>query len=727
MSAHIFQEICEKALAPEPAEQPDGDMWKRILLRWEVRGVALTSLVLQLILVLYGNRKNCKATSWIPVVVWLAYMLADWVATLGLSHLLHKIRRFRAPCTERDLKFEVRAFWCPFLLLHLGGPDTITSYSLEDNEIWLRHLMGVAFQLSFASYLYINFFSNRNHVSVHQDPLPYVALPIFLAGIIKCADRNWCLRTASEQQWRTSLFSVPAPKPPSQTNPPAGDVEMPSPADLPGSNRIFPKAKRLHQAYFLFNVSRYLIAGVNLKIKNHFGRQFTTIGSANSFSKAFRLIEIEIGFLYDVLYTKVPIIHTHWGRILRVVNLLCSTFALVSFCWVVNNPPYDRIKHSLDVMLTFSMMGAGICLEIYWVIYHVFSNWTLLCLSRNKKNELFISLYKFISSFILNTSTGKREAFYMAQHNLIRLCFHITNAKRFRCLGLFETYHDKVGKYLFTTFEPVDDDLKKSIFTYLQAEYRRYESAKFSYEFLMEVLERRGDYAIQKHLVQRRPRDLSWSTSQLQFDHSILLWHIATDLCYYKELENKNILSAECRRSKLVSDYMFYLLITIPAMLSMGISDLRVRDTRDEAVKVYESKKVVYESSKVEHRSLKACEELLKYSNNEQPKLRNKSSLSDAIKLGKQLMEMGEWELIGDVWIEMLCYAASHCEWKQHAKQLGRGVELLTHVSLLMAHLGFSPNIHFAESINREDIPPHELHLPDNQKNVQHFILSCLA
>ncbi|KAH7547091.1 hypothetical protein FEM48_Zijuj01G0270300 [Ziziphus jujuba var. spinosa] len=184
----------------------------------------------------------------------------------------------------------------------------------------------LSIQLSFASYLYMKFFSKGDRVTVQQEPLPFVAIPIFVAEIIKCADRNWCLRTTSEQQWKTSLFSVPVPKPSSQsrTQTPAEDVEMASPTDLPSSNRIFPEARRLHEAYFLFNVSRYLIAEVNLKIRNTFAQ-----------------------------------------------------------------------PHS-----------------------------------------------------------------------------PVANAKHFRCLGLFEMYHDKVGKYLFMTFEPVDNDLKMSIFTYLHAEYK---------------------------------------------------------------------------------------------------------------------------------------------------------------------------------------------------------------------------------------------------------------
>nr|XP_034887837.1 uncharacterized protein LOC118028377 [Populus alba] len=46
--------------------------------------------------------------------------------------------------------------------------------------------------------------------------------------------------------------------------------------------------------------------------------------------------------------------------------------------------------------------------------------------------------------------------------------------------------------------------------------------------------------------------------------------------------------------------------------------------------------------------------------------------------------------MINGVWVEMVAHAAAHCPWKEHIHQLRRGGELLTHVSLLMLHLGLS-------------------------------------
>ncbi|KAK1576450.1 hypothetical protein Q3G72_013975 [Acer saccharum] len=55
-----------------------------------------------------------------------------------------------------------------------------------------------------------------------------------------------------------------------------------------------------------------------------------------------------------------------------------------------------------------------------------------------------------------------------------------------------------------------------------------------------------------------------------------------------------------------------------------------------------------------------------------------------------QNVHQRKWEIISDVWVEMLIYAAHNCGWKEHAQQLGKGGELLTHVCLLMTHFGLT-------------------------------------
>jgi hypothetical protein len=68
------------------------------------------------------------------------------------------------------------------------------------------------------------------------------------------------------------------------------------------------------------------------------------------------------------------------------------------------------------------------------------------------------------------------------------------------------------------------------------------------------------------------------------------------------------------------------------------------------------------------------------------------------------------WEIIEEVWMEMLAYAAAHCPWKEHAQQLRRGGELLTHVCFLMLHLGLSEQYEYNSL--KDDMRGHDLELP---------------
>ena len=75
-----------------------------------------------------------------------------------------------------------------------------------------------------------------------------------------------------------------------------------------------------------------------------------------------------------------------------------------------------------------------------------------------------------------------------------------------------------------------------------------------------------------------------------------------------------------------------------------------------------------------------------------------KSVLRGVERLAKQLQPLESkkrWEMVNEVWIEMVAYAAAQCPWKEHIHQLRRGGELLTHVFLLMLHLGLSEQYEF--------------------------------
>ena len=105
---------------------------------WELRVSVLVSLTLQLSLLHLGSRRRYRVKIWLRIVLWFSYLSADSVATVALGAISNNLRN---SCDGNDsqLQNELTAFWPPFLLLHLGGQDTITAYSVQDNELWLRH------------------------------------------------------------------------------------------------------------------------------------------------------------------------------------------------------------------------------------------------------------------------------------------------------------------------------------------------------------------------------------------------------------------------------------------------------------------------------------------------------------------------------------------------------------------------------------------------------------
>ncbi|GKV47232.1 hypothetical protein SLEP1_g54150 [Rubroshorea leprosula] len=144
---------------------------------WNIRGLIILSLLVQSFLILCAPLRRQRRNTWLGISIWLAYLLADWVATFTIGLML-----------SAEVS-DILAFWAPFLLLHLGGPDTITSFSLEDNEFWIRHLLGLMLQVGSTVYLVLQ--------SLPDNKLWLPTLLVLIAGIIKYAERNRAFYLAS--------------------------------------------------------------------------------------------------------------------------------------------------------------------------------------------------------------------------------------------------------------------------------------------------------------------------------------------------------------------------------------------------------------------------------------------------------------------------------------------------------------------------------------------------
>ncbi|XP_010671800.2 uncharacterized protein LOC104888495 isoform X1 [Beta vulgaris subsp. vulgaris] len=653
----------------------------RLWNEWEIRALVLISLCLQLILIWLGKQRKRDRRKRIRYTLWLAYLSADWVATVALGSLSNANQQGDDTVNSSNI---LKALWAPILLLHLGGPDTITAYSMEDNALWLRHLLGLLVQVLVAFYIFVK--------SLRLTQLNYVAIPMFVSGIIKYGERTWALRSASSDHFRDSLLPRPDPGPNY-----AKFMEEYVLREAEGYNIQWTKmkdpkvvirslvtdgAKDCHieaastprRAYEYFQIYKCLFADLILGFQElEMSKSFFLHGD---WKKAFSVIEMELAFVFDSFYTKSAIHYTRWGRILRSLTLL-STFATLAAYYFSQKHQYSRV----DVIITYILLVGAVSLEILGMIGWLCSDWALIWLDHHEKIPVK-QIYKAISFLKLFGSESKWSN-QMMQYNLISSCFEVESTKSCLFLPCY-IYHKFKLKTEAEPTERVPDLLKKYIFEQL---LEHTSDSKEDRTFCTS----RGSWVLDRY----QSQDLNWSVEK-EFDQSILLWHIATDLCYHRDenLEPQSVAYVVCHVSKLLSNYILYLLVKQPFMLPNGIGKIRFQDTFAEA-KDFIQERSIEDANTARQRLLNIKTIILP---GDVKGDRSKSVLFDACRLAKYLQNRErKWQIIVGVWVEMLVYAASQCRSNHHAQQLAQGGELLTHVWLLLAHVGLSEHFRISE------------------------------
>lgn len=674
----------------------------------ELRFLVIASLCLQIVLILLGNRRKHIVNAKLQFILWFTYQSADWIATVALGIL------------SKDTKDPsmIMAIWAPFLLVHLGGPDTITAYSLEDNELWLRHFLGLLYQLAVAAYVVYRSWKGKG------SPLNYVAFPVVVAGIIKYGERTWSLWCGSSKGFRESILPPPDPGPnyakfmDDYTAKKAeghgvtlGEVIETTPIVLHHSqgaiaNQEIPNASSLHDGFKFYKIPKRLFADLILGFQDHKSSQIFFRGT--DWEHAFEVIAVELGLMYDVLYTKAALTYSPRGISLKFVSFSCTLSSLIAFSCLIYKGPvnYDpsinghKHKHiNYDLIITFVLFIGAIVLEIYAVIVLLSSSWAMLLLSKHKNRSVDL-LYKFIRFFqkCFRLSHTTMWSNLMSQFNLIRFCLKNEPVKCIEIQKLLHIYKYFEKSYYQKT-EDVPLELKKLIFDQLKEK----SAEAINIDACKKLCARRGDRVLDRwncHVP-----DIHRSIKEVEFDQSILLWHIATDLCYYSdEPHSLNPVARQSREtSQLLSDYMLYLLVMRPFLMPNGLGQIRFEDTCAEVDELLKERKYISEGKQV-------CKMILGVNTDIPPSEvkgdRCKSVLFDACRLAKSLqcLETEEdwskemkWEMMSHVWVEMLCHAASQCRGLHHAKQLSQGGELITHVWLLMAHLGITEQFQISQ------------------------------
>ncbi|WJX09336.1 hypothetical protein P8452_00180 [Trifolium repens] len=595
----------------------------------ELRLMVVSSLGIQCILILFGAKRQFWTNIFLRSILWSAYLSADWFATTSLAVLSNK----RQQQNTSDCAKPLVALWGPLLLLHLGGQDTITAYSMEDNALWSPN--------------YARYMETYNSAS-------YEGYGVDVKSLIQ--------------------------------SPSIGD------ATAAVDHYTYGPAVTVRTANRLLKISKLLFADLILSFQDVSESRSSLLSGDGK--RGFEVMEIELGFMYDVFYTKAPIVYSF-----------------------------------IDVLL----LGA-IVSDIYSVISMLFSDWTMLWLTmhKNKVTCKAISLIQYVKC-------KKRWSCNIGQFNLISFCLPRAKKERcsesgmcgFNCGKTFKTKAAKSGlatmitgawlsyqkyKHTNTNTVSVTDDLKEIIFEHFvnkikEGKKRGEDDSEenntiFYYNWGNKVLE--GSKLMLQEI---NLETIRWSV-EVEFDQSILLWHIATNICY-NSVANEVLENGRSYRetSKWLSEYMLYLLVMRPSMLPNGIGEIRFQDTCAEATEFIRDRHYIENENQVSQILHRVCKNINEVSPSEVKGDRSKSVLFDAYRLAKNVREIrnddAEWEtkkmwkFITQVWVEMLAYAASNCKALYHAQHLRHGGELLTHVWLLMAHLGITDKLQISKGFGR--------------------------
>ena len=248
-----------------------------------------------------------------------------------------------------------------------------------------------------------------------------------------------------------------------------------------------------------------------------------------------------LGFMYDILYTKAPLLDTRCGLALRVITFFLTSSVLVLFPVVVI---HDKHKFSnTDVTVTYMLLVGAIILELYSAALILSSDRFLVWLIKHEK----FSTNKALQSIL----TQKRWSNNMSQFSLLSF---IMKEKPLPCSNILK--HLRLDKRLEKQWYAADMEIPNNLKTLVGLYLREKE----------------------KHSQIGRPNSIPVNPVGLNFteelEKSILAWHVATDIRY--ELDGEEIkqlghdFELHCGLICQISRYMFYLLVRHPDMISEG-------------------------------------------------------------------------------------------------------------------------------------------------------------
>ncbi|WVZ72278.1 hypothetical protein U9M48_020764 [Paspalum notatum var. saurae] len=443
-----------------------------------------------------------------------------------------------------------------------------------------------------------------------------------------------------------------------------------------------------------------------------------------------KLIEMELSFMYDILYTKAAIVHTLLGYIIRAASSFVVAASLLVFLF-----SGKAGLSKADVTITYILLVGALLLETISLLIALFSSWTfaflstmprnwirhaLLCSGRwNQLRRVAVSIHWLASGCV----RIPRE-----WHGTMGQCSILDRSSRWGMAEPLAGRWEKACSWLLPS---------SSAWTVSVLDMVR----ECVEDHIKYIKKGSGINTLGVALNRKRNKDLQLEHTEIylgaEVQEGIVIWHIATDilLAYLGKLRTttKNtVVEADDATGaiKVIFQYMMFLLKRpgmLPDLAQIKLHQ-RVENTlagewkgvvgnndKSDAAPAAPSPAIISwfigrfyttvmelygrgpdSDSRLQRREKLAKRLLGLRVRDEENQLRRdelviKSRVIYGIDLAKQLIRRQKerkdsLQIVLDVWTDILVYTANRCSRESHAKQLGKGSEFTTLVWLMAEH-----------------------------------------
>lgn len=216
-------------------------------------------------------------------------------------------------------------------------------------------------------------------------------------------------------------------------------------------------------------------------------------------------------------YAKAVVLHTPYGYLFRCVGLAALVAAAAVFFSIPKTAGHYGV---LELKLTYALFAGSIALDAVSSVGIVFSDWILM----HRRHRRWLG--KLIPARV---SGRRRWCGKISQYDMVTHCLDGTKALNhpllYRLADLSGTKEilDWAKIRLYSTSEVVPDYLKEFIFSELKR--------KSLVERASPATER-GDAALKR--MPESYAKLKWSVEEFEYAESLLVWHVATELCRHE-------------------------------------------------------------------------------------------------------------------------------------------------------------------------------------------------